>query len=77
VIDMTQHEGRAVTAFGIHHSRCVPGLCLLTVIALGLAGCSAELPRREDPDTTNLRRIYQAFRICEDFKNRGPRDEAS
>ncbi len=50
-------------------------LSLLTVIVLGLAGCSAKpSPRTEDPDTTNLRRIYQAFRLCEDFKERGPLD---
>lgn len=47
---------------------------LLALILLGLAGCSAQPPRTEDPDTTNLRRIYQAFRLCEDFKRRGPRD---
>jgi hypothetical protein len=52
-------------------------LSFITVIVLGLAGCSAAPPpRKENPDTTNLRRIYQAFRLCEDFKQRGPLDEA-
>jgi hypothetical protein len=50
-------------------------LSLLAVIVIVLAGCSNKPPpRREDPDTTNLRRIYQAFRLCEDFKQRGPKD---
>jgi hypothetical protein len=51
-------------------------LCgLVALIVLGLAGCAK--PRRtEDPDTTNLRRLYQAFRLCDDFKRRGPKDLA-
>jgi hypothetical protein len=55
-------------------TRTASRLSLLTVIVLGLAGCSGPPPRRENPETTNLRRIYQAFKICEDFKNRGPLD---
>src|SRR3954463_12278108 len=55
-------------------TRTASRLSLLTVVVLGLAGCSGPPPRREDPDTTNLRRIYQAFRLCEDFKRRGPLD---
>ena len=56
--------------------RTVNGLSFLTALVLGVAGCSSTPPpRTEDPDTTNLRRIYQAFRLCEDFKQRGPLDE--
>src|SRR4051794_4448458 len=56
-------------------TRTVKRLSFLAVIVLGLAGCSAKpSPKRENPDTTNLRRIYQAFRLCEDFKQRGPRN---
>jgi hypothetical protein len=52
-------------------------LTVLAALALAPAGCSTTPPpKTEDPDTTNLRRIYQAFRLCADFKNRGPRDEA-
>jgi len=54
-------------------TRTASSLGLLAIIVLGLAGCSKP-PRTEDPDTTNLRRIYQAFRLCDDFKRRGPND---
>src|SRR3954453_19530769 len=54
-------------------TRTASSLGLLAILVLGLAGCSQ--PRRtEDPETTNLRRIYQAFRLCDDFKRRGPKD---
>jgi len=54
-------------------TRTASSLGLLAILVLGLAGCSQ--PRRtEDPETTNLRRIYQAFRLCDDFKHRGPKD---
>jgi len=56
-------------------ARIASRLSLLLVIVLGLAGCSSRPPpRTENPDTTNLRRIYQAFRLCEDFKQRRPQD---
>jgi hypothetical protein len=56
-------------------TRAAGRLALVAVIVWGPVGCSSRpTPRTEDPDTTNLRRIYQAFRICEDFKHRGPRD---
>jgi hypothetical protein len=54
-------------------TRTAGSLGLLAIIVVGLAGCSKPL-RTEDPDTTNLRRIYQAFKLCEDFKRRGPKD---
>jgi hypothetical protein len=56
-------------------TRAAGRLVLVAVVGAGPGGCSTKPPpRTEDPDTTNLRRIYQAFRTCEDFKNRGPLD---
>ena len=47
----------------------------LAILALVLGGCGKP-PRTEDPDTSNLRRIYQAIRTSFDVRERPPHDEA-
>jgi hypothetical protein len=51
-------------------------IALFAIIVLGLDGCAKSTRRTEDPDTTNLRRLYQAFVMSDDRRNRGPKDMA-
>lgn len=52
-------------------------LAVVAILISLVQGCSTQKePRVEDPQTSNLRRFTQAIRLCMDFKDHAPRDEA-